>query len=107
MDKLYLKTSKFSAEGIFEKGKMIILKGSRAKKEVSPSFPKAQQRLREELIALGILTEDGDCFLFLEDFSSKSPSEASNLITGASSNGLLNWKDEDGKTLKWRLRQDA
>ena len=30
----------------------------------------------------------------------KSPSTAANFVTGRSTNGLISWKDENGKTLK-------
>lgn len=104
MDKYYLKTMALSAEGIFSDGKFIVLKGSTAKKELAPSFPKTQIEKRDELISSGVLVDDGKCLKFSKDFTCKSPSEASNLITGTSSNGPLSWKDSFGKTLKSNLR---
>ena len=103
MDKYYLKTMNISAEGVWADGKFIVLKGSKARKELAPSFPKTQIERREELISSGVLVDDGKCFLFSEDYTCKSPSEASNLITGTSSNGPMCWKDSFGRTLKARL----
>ena len=95
-----------SAEGVVADGKFIVLKGSKAKKEIRPSFPVAQIETRDELISSGILIEDGKSLLFTENYPCKSPSEASNLITGTSSNGPLCWKDSFGTTLKSRLRKE-
>ncbi len=38
--------------------------------------------------------------LVVEDITFKSASTASNFVTGTSSNGLITWKDENGRTLK-------
>lgn len=38
--------------------------------------------------------------LLTEDVSFKSSSTAANFVRGSSSNGLICWKDENGKTLK-------
>lgn len=109
MDKYFLnflKTMTVSAEGIFSDGKFIVLKGSKAKKELATSFPKTQIEKREELISSGVLIDDGKCLLFSENYTCKSPSEASNLVIGTSSNGPLSWKDSFGKTLKSRMREE-
>ena len=76
-----------SAEGIFSDGKFIVLKGSKARKELAHSFPKTQIEKRERLISSGILINEGSCLLFSEDYAFKSPSEASSFITGTSTNG--------------------
>ena len=106
MDKYYLKTMSVSAEGIFTIGKFIVLKGSRAKKDLAHSFPKTQIEKREHLISSGILVDYGKYLLFSENYTCKSPSEASNLITGTSSNGPLCWKDSFGNTLKSKLKKE-
>ena len=36
----------------------------------------------------------------IKDMKFKSPSTAANFVTGASTNGLIAWKNEQGKTLK-------
>lgn len=107
MTKKYLiQTSKLKAEAIYDDGKMIIQKGSQAKLDISASFPRGQRESRESLIDSGILKEEGDCFIFTKDFICNSPSQASNLITGTSSNGLLIWKNKDGKALGWIMKQE-
>lgn len=105
MEKYYFKTSKISAEAIYENGKMTILKQSVANKIVGSSFSEKLLLIREELLLKGKLIEVKDNLLFTENFTCNSPSEASALINGTTSNGLLSWKNKDGKTLGWVLRQ--
>ena len=40
-----------------------------------------------------------------KDVSFKSASTAANLVTGMSTNGLIAWKDKDGKTIKMILSE--
>jgi hypothetical protein len=105
MDKYYFKTSKVSAEGVYASGKMIIQKGSIANKDLLSSFPNTLVEIRNDLIEKGVLITKGDKLLFTENFICSSPSQASALINGSSSNGLLAWKDRSGKTLKSNLRE--
>jgi hypothetical protein len=104
MEKYYFKTSKIYAEAYLLNGKMIVLKGSIANKYCLSSFPEALNNIRKELISSGVLIEKADKLVFTENFSCSSPSQASALINGSSSNGLLAWKDSFGKTLKSKLR---
>ena len=106
MENFFLKTGKLLAKATYEEKKLIILKGSQAKMEISSSFPKTQKEIRDELVNSGILVEQGNSFVFSRDYICNSPSQASNLITGTSSNGLITWKDKIGKTLQWHIRKE-
>ena len=106
MGKYYFKTSKISAEAYFLNGKMIIKKGSVGNKHCLSSFPELLNNIRKDLFSSGVLIEQGDKILFKEDFTCTSPSQASALINGSSSNGLLAWKDCFGITLKLRMKQE-
>ena len=55
---------------------------------------------RQELIALGVLLPQGSNYLFSQDFAFSSPSLASSVVLGRSSNGRLEWKDGQGRALK-------
>ncbi len=44
--------------------------------------------------------QDGDHLKFTRDAEFSSPSAAATVVHGGSANGLLAWKDKDGKTLK-------
>jgi Domain of unknown function (DUF4357) len=44
--------------------------------------------------------QDGDHLRFTRNAEFSSPSSAATVVHGGSANGLLAWKDKDGKTLK-------
>ncbi len=78
----------------------VVKKGSQAKKETTNSFPKTYQNLRKKLLETGILLEQEHTLTFAEDAVFNSPSAASNIVLGRNSNGLAEWKNEAGHTLK-------
>ena len=96
--KLYLKT-KTGADAVGEYDlttkEMIVKKGSTVTTVVHTEGKfrgaKAVLKYREMYCKDGITTKD---VVF------KSASTSANFITGRSTNGLLVWKDESGKTLK-------
>lgn len=52
------------------------------------------------MIADGTLTQKDGFFEFVRDTQFTSPSVAAAVIEGGSANGLIEWKTEDGTTLK-------
>jgi hypothetical protein len=80
----------------------IVKAGSFASKTEVPSikeFP-VVGRTRNELLRSGVLVADGDKLKFTQDFAFSSPSLAAAVVLGRSSNGRIDWKDENGSTLK-------
>ena len=78
---------------------MVVLEGSRA-----PMNPNKQQDAkfvakRDDLLQRGIVQESGKEFIFMRDFLFKTPSGASSLLVLGASNGWVDWKNQDGKTL--------
>jgi len=57
-------------------------------------------KLRADLLKSGVLISEGDKFRFTQDYTFNSPSMASDVVLGRSSNGRIDWKDAAGKTLK-------
>ena len=57
---------------------------------------KSYAALRQQLEDSGIIVED----VFQEDYEFKSPSAAACVVHGRSSNGLTDWRTEDGTKLK-------
>ena len=106
MLKLYIKTSKLYAEANYFGGKIEILAGSFVKKEISPSFPKSMIEKRNNLIKEGIIKDNNQNYFFTKNYACKSASEASNIITGTASNGMLYWKTKEGKTLGWIIKNN-
>jgi len=77
-----------------------VKKGSRARLEVAPTFIEHNyKKLRDQLVNNGVLVEDGPSLVFTSDYDFNSPSAAAAVVLGRSANGLLEWRDENGKTL--------
>jgi hypothetical protein len=77
----------------------VVFKGSKATGTTVPSFQHFIN-LRQRIINEGILIQSGENLEFKEDHIFSSPSSASSVILGRNSNGLTEWKLNDGKTLK-------
>ena len=81
---------------------IVVLAGSQAVLNERPSSQKypwalnMRQKLKEE----GALAVKVDHLLFTKDIEFSSPSAAAAVIHGGHTNGLISWKNKDGKTLK-------
>jgi hypothetical protein len=81
---------------------IVVLAGSQAVLNERPSSQKypwafnMRQKLKEE----GALAVKPDHLLFTHDVEFSSPSAAAAVIHGGHANGLISWKNKDGKTLK-------
>lgn len=99
-DLFYCKSANYDAVGQYTVEGMVVLKGSKARKDMAPSLAKGSfSKKREGLIIDGALKLEEDCYVFQRDVLFKSPSGASDAITGASTNGWALWKTKDAKTL--------
>ena len=79
------------AKMVIKNGSYIILKGSTAVKENKPSMPERARNKKIELVSLKkiILNEESDLYIFTENIPFNSPSMASGVISGTSTNGRL------------------
>ncbi|MFO0764365.1 MAG: GIY-YIG nuclease family protein [Candidatus Gracilibacteria bacterium] len=94
-----IKTRGVDGKGLYTNDGFIILAGSKGKKEVVESFKGKAKRLRTELLEKGILQEVADDIIFVEDYIGSSPSFAASILTGRPTNGWIEWKMSNGKTL--------
>jgi hypothetical protein len=81
----------------------VVKAGSQAVGEAVPSMQqhvRGMFDLRKELIANGVLERKGEHYAFSQDYVFSSPSTASAVVLGRSSNGRVDWKDSQGRTLK-------
>lgn len=96
----YCRSANYDAIGQYTEEGLVVLKGSKARKDVAPSMAKYKAGTRRDtLIAEGALVLKGDFYVFQRDVLFKSPSGASDTVSGASTNGWSMWKTKDGKTL--------
>lgn len=96
---LFLKAKGVIAEGDLTDDGFVIFKGSEASKKTTSSLSNGILKLRTKLEEDGTITDKGNNLVFLKDYEFNSPSQASDIIKGNSSNGWIEWKDKNGKTL--------
>lgn len=79
---------------------MVILANSRALIETHASLPNKQKDLRSDLVAKGLLYQEGDYYIFTKDLLLTSPSQSASVVLGYSANGREMWVNANGKSLK-------
>jgi hypothetical protein len=87
------------ASGVDTPEGFLVKKGSRASKQDTPTMAERTKVLRSNLLSMGVLREDPDAYVFLQDYLFNSSSSASNIILARYSSGPSNWKNSSGKTL--------
>jgi len=78
----------------------VVLKGSKAAGKIVNSMTSSFIALRQKLIDDGVLVNKGEFYEFSDDYIFSSPSTAAVMVMGRNANGLTEWKQKDGKTLK-------
>lgn len=78
----------------------VVFKGSKSASTIVNSMTPSFVKFREKLIEEGVLINKTEYFEFSEDYIFSSPSTAAVIIMGRNANGLTEWKQKDGKTLK-------
>ena len=100
---LFCRIKGAEAQGQRTPNGFVVFQGSTA---VLQDRPSAQQchpfavSLRKQLIADGTLKDEGGFLRFTKDSEFSSPSTAAAVIHGGGANGLTEWKNKDGNTLK-------
>jgi hypothetical protein len=99
---LSCETKGISATGFRTPNGIVVLAGSQAVLDERPSskkWPWAHD-MRQKLLDDGALTAEADHLVFTRDTEFSSPSAAAAVVHGGHANGLLAWKNKEGKTLK-------
>jgi hypothetical protein len=95
-----------AATGQYTDDGMVVLKGSKARLMVVPSFEgSAAHRRRAALEACGDLVQEGGFLVFQHDVEFGTPSGAADVVLGRSSNGWIEWTNGAGLTLDALVRQ--
>ncbi|MGO3407729.1 GIY-YIG nuclease family protein [Marinomonas sp.] len=88
------------AKGIYTNEGMVVLQGSSAPMTTKR---KTEQRFfdkRDQLLAKGVIAIEAERFVFQRDYLFQTPSGASMFLLLATSNGWIDWKTDQGLTLK-------
>ncbi len=78
----------------------VVLKGSKAAITEVKSMTQSFIMLRQRLIDEGVLVSKDSYLEFTDDYIFSSPLTAAAILMGRNANGLTEWKNKDGKTLK-------
>ena len=78
----------------------VVFKNSKAAATIVNSMTPNFITYRQKLINEGVLIDKGEYFEFTDDYIFSSPSTAAVMVMGRNANGLTEWKNKDGKTLK-------
>ncbi|MFZ4680449.1 MAG: GIY-YIG nuclease family protein [Flavobacterium sp.] len=78
----------------------VVFKNSKAAASIVNSMTPNFIAYRQKLINEGVIVNKGEYFEFTDDYIFSSPSTAAVMIMGRNANGLTEWKNKDGKTLK-------
>ncbi len=84
-------------KGVLTPDGFAVLKGSTIAASVVKSMTPSFIKKRDFLISSGIIDSS---FRFTKDYVFGSPSYAAAIVMGRNANGLTEWKNEEGKTLK-------
>jgi len=105
-DFFYCKASGADGRGMYTEEGFVVLKGSIGRKENVASLKgTAGERLRNRLIDSGVMRVEGDTVVFEKDHLFRSPSMAALSLMARTTNGWVDWKNKDGKTLDVVKRQ--
>lgn len=80
-------------------GRFCVLEGSECNLTETRSCPSQIRELRSKLVENGILVERSGKLVFDSRYAFNSPSQASSVVYGGSSNGRSSWVDSKGRTL--------
>jgi hypothetical protein len=97
---LYAKGPDADGTGFESDEGFVVLKGSKARIQETPSIKGSTLELRSSLIDRGILSPGGKYFIFSQDYVFDSPSMAAAIILARSASGPKEWKDKDGSSLE-------
>ncbi|RYD66046.1 MAG: GIY-YIG nuclease family protein [Verrucomicrobiaceae bacterium] len=97
---LFLSTVNLKAKAVQTDEGIVVLRGSEAALNTTPSLGPGYKDLRDKLIQNGTMTLDGERFVFQNNSLFNSSSAAGAVICGYNVSGPLNWKNAKGKTLK-------
>lgn len=93
-----------AARGMYDGEKFEVLDGSEINMD-KPAHLQGYNRLRDELLSKQSIVKDGEKYILNVTLDFNTPSGASNFVLGGSTNGWIEWKDRDGKTLDELFRK--
>lgn len=103
-DILHTTRNGIKALGIYNGEKFEVLEDSQINFE-KPTHLAKYNKLRTALLAKGDIQKEDKIYLLKVNLEFNTPSGASDFVLGGSTNGWVEWKDSNGKTLDERYRK--
>lgn len=104
----HCRSSGANGRGMYTPEGFVVLAGSTGRRENVPSIVGTSgERLRQNLEQAGVYRVEGDQVVFQRDHLFRSPSMAALALMGRTSNGWIDWKAADGRTLDEAKRQGS
>ena len=103
----FIKGTGASGKGLYTAEGFVVLKDSIARRDNVPSIiGTSVERMRERLVKEQVFRDEGDRFVVTRNYRFGSPSSAAIALLGRTSNGWVEWKNKDGKSLDELKRQN-
>lgn len=99
-DLLTIDSKGIKASGYEDAKGFVVVKGSQLVKAETNTIHQYMSTLRKDLLAQGVIVDQGQHYAFTQDQVFTSPSTAAGVILGRTANGRIEWKNSEGKTLK-------
>lgn len=100
----YLTGPETTAEGELRADGFLVMQDSRMRRAHTPSLTTSYVRLRARLKQENIVFDRSGSLLFRENYLFASPSAAASVLLGRNANGLIEWKDAHGVSLRDQVR---
>lgn len=94
-----------NAEGEYQEDGFVVYEGSIGNQEFTRTASDSIKNLRKKLVDDGVIVIDEKVATFKENYLFKSPSAAASVVLGRNSNGWMEWKTKQGRTLDGVERQ--
>lgn len=103
-DILHTTRNGIKAFGVYDGERFEVLEGSQINFEKSVHLEKYNKQ-RMDLFTKDEIEKDGDIYLLKVNLIFNTPSGASDFVLGGSTNGWVEWKNKDGKSLDYIFRK--
>ena len=96
----YINAKGVKATGYEASNGFVVCEGSEVYGQVAKSADSFVKATQDELLAKSVLVKQDDKYIFTQDYKLNSPSRSACVVLGRNSNGRIEWKDKNGRTLK-------
>lgn len=98
-EQFFLRGKDAEAVGELVEDGFVVRAGAIARTEIVPSAMETVSAMRNRLLESGVIVEENGHLRFTQDYLFNTPSGAAAAVLGRTSNGWVEWKSRDGRTL--------